>query len=72
MFNKVLVFGWISLGSTLIIENYIMQTQANIFISNNSYAGTLVLVSLIIWACIWFWLKSMLEQPEVDEDKYDF
>lgn len=66
MLNKILVWGGLALTAILIIENIVGGNQAYLFIDKNSYAWVLALVSTVIWACIWFGWKSMLEERWYD------
>lgn len=70
--NKIFVFGWISLGAILIVENLVTWFMAYVFIDSWSKAWILSLVSIVVWIFIGFWLKWMFEKDLWDDDNYDF
>ena len=76
MFDKVLVFGWISLGAILIIENMVSWYSWYLFLDTWASAGSVVIVSILIWAWIWFWIKWLInnksKNENENEDDYNF
>lgn len=70
--DKTLVGIAILLGSILIIENYALSTQALIFIDYGK-AGTLWVLSLWLWALLWYgvrWLMTWKKTSEYDDDDW--
>lgn len=72
MLNKILIFGWLALSAILIVENMVVPNQAFLFIDRNSTSWMLSVVSILIGAWIWYWLKSYFSQIDNSEDNYDF
>lgn len=71
MLNKILVWGGLALSAILIIENMVVPNQAFLFIDRNSTSWMLSFVSTVVWACIWFGWKSMLEDRWTDNSDED-
>jgi hypothetical protein len=49
----------------------VVPNQAFLFIDRNSTGWMLSVVSTVIWACIWFGWKSMLEDRWTDNSDED-
>lgn len=70
--DKGLIGIAILLGSILVIENYALNTQALIFIDFGKW-WTLALISLWLWAMLWFGLKWLMAGKKSSEyDDYDW
>lgn len=74
MFDKILIWVWILLGSILVIENVVSWYNAYLFLDTWASSWIVILVWIIIWIWIWFGIKWILWQKKEDEweDEYDF
>jgi len=72
MFNKVLVFWGAALLAILVIENLVVQSTALVFLSRDSSAWLLSLVSAVIWIWIGIGIKWFLSKPKDTDDNLDF
>lgn len=70
--NNILVFWGIGLLAILVVENIVTWMPAYVFIDSWSKAWILSLVSAIIWAFIWFWVKWLLSDTVPEDNDYDF
>lgn len=74
MFDKVLIWGGILLGSILIIENIVNSAGAYLFLDYTN-TWTVVFVSVLIWVAMWFWFKWFMNRETTtneEENDYNF
>ena len=74
MFDKILIGVWILLGSILVIENMVMWVIWYLFLDAWANVWVIVLVSIIIWTSLWYWVRWILKNKNIEEenDEYDF
>jgi hypothetical protein len=70
--NNILVFWGIGLLAILVVENIVTWMNAYVFIDSGSKAWILSVVSAVIWAAIWFWVKGLLSDTVPEDNDYDF
>ena len=71
MFNYILVWVGVLIGSNLIVWNLITSSRSYVF-SIPVNAAIIIFLSLIVWIWIWFWLKWILSGKNINEDDEDY
>jgi len=71
MFNKILIWWWITITLILVFTVMISVSEPVPFLWFSVSAWKLVIINTFIWSLIWYWFKSFLDDKN-DSDNYDF
>jgi hypothetical protein len=71
MLDKVLILGWILLGTVLIIENIVNSSWAFLFLDFTN-TWLVVFVSIVIWVATWYWVRWKMSSKEYNDEEFDY